>query len=244
MKFRGHDILHMITADKDIVVGICPKKEINWHTVREAALAGEENLAKRTGSFVVNLLDGSGSITIPNNQVFEVAAGGTGIMLIKRQVFEKMKKTRAVSSATICRTCRVANLLSSSLPSRSALIRQGGYLVRTIISAIQWRRLEVARFTPHRGARLGTLALTSLRGNLWRQTTMDDNEELRYYTEVQSEEQWVHEMLGTPWAAEVGKDGVMRVIDKDGVLVFKIDSRSPEYAALSAAVIIESVNGA
>ena len=92
MRFRGHDILHMITADKDIVVGICPKKEINWHTVREAALAGEENLAKRTGSFVVNLLDGSGSITIPNNQVFEVAAGGTGIMLIKRQVFEKMKK--------------------------------------------------------------------------------------------------------------------------------------------------------
>ena len=73
---------------------------------------------------------------------------------------------------------------------------------------------------------------------------MDDNEELRYYTEVQSEEQWVREMLGTPWAAEVGKDGVMRVIDKDGVLVFKIDSRSPEYAALSAAVIIESVNGA
>ena len=73
---------------------------------------------------------------------------------------------------------------------------------------------------------------------------MDDNEELRFQTEVQSEEQWVHDMLGTPWAAEVGKDGVMRIIDKDGVLVSKIDSRSPDYAALAAAVIIESVNGA
>ena len=72
---------------------------------------------------------------------------------------------------------------------------------------------------------------------------MDDNEELRFQTEVQSEEQWVHDMLGTPWAAEVGKDGVMRIIDKDGVLVSKIDSRSPDYAALAAAVIIESVNG-
>ena len=71
---------------------------------------------------------------------------------------------------------------------------------------------------------------------------MDDNEELRFQTEVQSEEQWVHDMLGTPWAAEVGKDGVMRIIDKDGVLVSKIDSRSPDYAALAAAVIIESVN--
>ena len=92
MKFRGSDIYHMIMADKDIVVGICPKKEINWATVREAALANEENLGKFTGSFVVNLLDGSNNITIPANQVFEVAAGGTGIMLIKRKVFEKMKK--------------------------------------------------------------------------------------------------------------------------------------------------------
>ena len=73
---------------------------------------------------------------------------------------------------------------------------------------------------------------------------MDDNEELRFQTEVHSEEQWVHDMLGTPWAAELGKDGVMRIIDKDGVLVTKIDSRSPDYAALAAAVIIESVNGA
>ncbi len=90
MKFRGADILHMINADKDIVVGICPKKEINWESVRQAALAGEENLGKRTGSFVVNLLDGSASITVPQNQCFEIAAGGTGIMLIKREVFEKM----------------------------------------------------------------------------------------------------------------------------------------------------------
>ena len=68
------------------------------------------------------------------------------------------------------------------------------------------------------------------------------SDEERFNHEVQSESEWVHDMLGTPWAAEVGKDGVMRIIDKDGVLVFKIDSRNPEYAALSAAVIIESVN--
>ena len=73
---------------------------------------------------------------------------------------------------------------------------------------------------------------------------MDDNEELRFQTEVQSEEQWVHEMLNTPWAAEIGKDGSMTIIDKDGVLVFKINSRSPEYAALAAAVIVEHVNRA
>ena len=42
----------------------------------------------------------------------------------------------------------------------------------------------------------------------------------------------------------MGGDGVMRIIDKDGVLVTKIDSRGAEYAALAAAVIIESVNSA
>jgi len=50
MKFRTIDILNMILADVDVITAICPKKEINWNTVREAALAGEENLAKRTGS--------------------------------------------------------------------------------------------------------------------------------------------------------------------------------------------------
>jgi hypothetical protein len=70
------------------------------------------------------------------------------------------------------------------------------------------------------------------------------SDEERFNHEVQSEEQWVHDMLNTPWAAEIGKDGSMTIIDKDGVPVFKINSRSPEYAALAAAVIVEHVNSA
>lgn len=75
---------------------------------------------------------------------------------------------------------------------------------------------------------------------------LQDNpsDEQRFLHEVQSEEQWVHDMLGTPWAAEIGKDGVIKIIDKDGVPVFKIDSRDPQYAALAAAVIVEHVNHA
>lgn len=91
-QWRGGDILHMLHFDKDIMVGMCPKKEINWNTVKEAALKGESDLSKFTGSFVVNLLDGAASTTVPINEPFQVAAGGTGIMLIKREVFEKMKE--------------------------------------------------------------------------------------------------------------------------------------------------------
>lgn len=92
MKFRGHDILHMLHVDKDVIVAICPKKEINWGTVKEAALRGEQDLSKFTGSFVVNLLGGTPAVSVPINEAFPVAAGGTGVMLIKRQVFEKLKK--------------------------------------------------------------------------------------------------------------------------------------------------------
>jgi hypothetical protein len=43
--------------------------------------------------------------------------------------------------------------------------------------------------------------------------------------------QWVHEMLGTPWAAEVGKDGVMRIIDKDGVLGIQNRLKKPRVCS-------------
>lgn len=89
-QWRGVDLLQMVQADKEIIVGMCPKKEINWNTVRAAALRNEEDLSKFTGSFVVNLLDGAASKTVPVNEPFEIAAGGTGIMLIKREVFEKL----------------------------------------------------------------------------------------------------------------------------------------------------------
>ena len=72
----------------------------------------------------------------------------------------------------------------------------------------------------------------------------NQSDEERFMHEVQSEQEWVHDMLNTPWAAEIGKDGAMKIIDKDGVPVFNIDSRSPEYAALAAAVIVEHVNSA
>lgn len=95
-QWRGSDLWHMYKADKDVIVGMCPKKEINWHSVREAALKGEEDLSKFTGSFVVNLLQGTESLVVPQNEPFEIAAGGTGMMLIKREVFEKLKESTPI----------------------------------------------------------------------------------------------------------------------------------------------------
>ena len=92
IKFRAEDVLRMIQADKDIIGGIYPKKEINWGTVREAALKGEQQLQNHTGSFVVNLAAGQTSVTVRRDEPCKVAYLGTGFMLVKRHVFEQMKE--------------------------------------------------------------------------------------------------------------------------------------------------------
>lgn len=94
IKFEGEDILHMLRSDKDIICGLYPKKEINWPFVARAVQEGvpTENLRHYTGSFVVNLPDGQSSVTTPLNEPFEILNGGTGFMMIKRKVLEKLAK--------------------------------------------------------------------------------------------------------------------------------------------------------
>ena len=89
IKFNAADIPPMVEADKDIICGIYPKKEINWHTVKSAMDAGVpvEQLKHHTGAFVVNLVDYNATVTVPINQPVEIWNGGTGFMLIKREVF-------------------------------------------------------------------------------------------------------------------------------------------------------------
>ena len=91
--FKPHDVLSLLQADKDIICGIYPKKEINWHGVEKAVKNNvpQDQLKRHTGSFVVNLVGYAGEVTVPINEPVEIFNGGTGFMLIKREVFEKMK---------------------------------------------------------------------------------------------------------------------------------------------------------
>lgn len=90
--FNPNDIIPMVDADKDIICGIYPKKEIDWCRVKEAVEHGVEanELHDHTGSFVVNFVGGARHVDVRRNQPFEIENGGTGFMLIKREVFEKL----------------------------------------------------------------------------------------------------------------------------------------------------------
>ncbi len=92
ISFNPNDIVRMIQADKDIICGLYPKKEINWHLVEQAVKKGVDykDLPAYTGSFVVNLVGGAHEQTGNINEPMEIDNGGTGFMLIKRNVFEAL----------------------------------------------------------------------------------------------------------------------------------------------------------
>jgi glycosyltransferase involved in cell wall biosynthesis len=87
--FDGEAIAQLMAADKDVACGIYPKKEVNWDSVKRAALAGKTDLDDHGGAFVFNMI--AGDAETDERGFFEVRHGGTGFMLIKRGVFDHLK---------------------------------------------------------------------------------------------------------------------------------------------------------
>lgn len=93
ISFNAEDIIKMLDADKDIICGLYPKKEINWNSIVKAVQDGvpANELESHTGAFVVNLVKGVDRQVGNVNDPMEIANGGTGFMMIKRNVFESLK---------------------------------------------------------------------------------------------------------------------------------------------------------
>ncbi len=86
-RFRAHDVIKMIEADKPVIVGPVPMKTIDWEAVRQAALAGAPAgaLPWHAGRFNIDgVLD---PIEDPMKPV-RINRGGAGFMLIKREALE------------------------------------------------------------------------------------------------------------------------------------------------------------
>ena len=90
--FNALDIVSMVQADKDIICGLYPKKEINWPRVTKAVQDGVQpnELKNHVGTFVVNLANGTETVMVESDKLLEIANGGTGFMLIKREVIEAL----------------------------------------------------------------------------------------------------------------------------------------------------------
>lgn len=88
--FQGRDVAALYNANRDVACGIYPKKEINWKMVRRGVTEGVEDLSDYAGSFVINLDQSKGTVTTDDQGMIPVRHAGTGFMMIKRSVFEKL----------------------------------------------------------------------------------------------------------------------------------------------------------
>lgn len=90
--FMGEDVLRLIETDQDVVCGLYPKKDIDWERVNFAASQGRQNLQNYAASYVCNILDlPEEELNKPvTSPIVEIKHGGTGFMLIKRSVFERL----------------------------------------------------------------------------------------------------------------------------------------------------------
>ena len=86
--FDADDVVKMVESDKELVGAIYPMKGVNWDAARLAAQLGKQDLSSYSGFFAVNLLEES--IDLEVEEPIKVAEIGTGLMAIKREVFEKI----------------------------------------------------------------------------------------------------------------------------------------------------------
>lgn len=92
IQFRPEDIFAMMYFDKPLICAPYPKKHISWPMIISAIDAGIKDiptLEKLVGEYVFSTLDEQTKV----DNVVRVSESGTGLMLIKREVLEKMMES-------------------------------------------------------------------------------------------------------------------------------------------------------
>ena len=91
--YNPQDVVALLALDKDVIGGPYPKKAINWNNVAHAARTHPDmnphELENVVGDYVFNVVKGTQQFSV--NEPLEVLEIGTGYMMIKREVFEKME---------------------------------------------------------------------------------------------------------------------------------------------------------
>lgn len=91
--FNPQDVIALLALDKDVIGGPYPKKSINWPNIAAAARKHPDlepkELENLVGEYVFNVVKGTTSFSV--TEPLEVLEIGTGFMMVKREVFDKMK---------------------------------------------------------------------------------------------------------------------------------------------------------
>jgi len=93
INFNAQDVIALLALDKDVIGGPYPKKSMNWSNIAHAARNHPDLEAKKleslVGEYVFNVVKGTQQFQV--TEPLEVMEIGTGYMMVKRDVFNKMK---------------------------------------------------------------------------------------------------------------------------------------------------------
>lgn len=92
INYNAKDVITLLALDKDVIGAPYPKKSINWKNILDAIKSNPDieldQLENLVGEYVFNVVSGTKQFTV--TEPLEVLELGTGFMLIKREVFDKM----------------------------------------------------------------------------------------------------------------------------------------------------------
>lgn len=98
IEFEPIDVLALLHFDKDVIGGSYPLKGIHWDLVKKAVLANPDIDEKELSScglrYSAHFVNDIETINFGEQQPVPVKELATGFMLIKREVFDKMKAVR------------------------------------------------------------------------------------------------------------------------------------------------------
>jgi len=96
IEFEPEDIIKLIESDKHVIGGLYPKKNVNWPNIsnfinNNKTIEYTPQILKSVGKELVTILINDNDLNT-DADIIETRYTGTGILLIKREVFELMKK--------------------------------------------------------------------------------------------------------------------------------------------------------
>jgi hypothetical protein len=86
--FAPEQVFRLVESGADVVAGCYPIKRVNWDKARRAMAAGRQDLAASSLDYVLEI-DNPDEVKVVNGFT-RVRYAGTGFLMIRRQVLEKM----------------------------------------------------------------------------------------------------------------------------------------------------------
>lgn len=88
--FAPETVFRLLDAQKDVIAAVCPLKRIDWEKARAAAKAGVADLQAASIGYVVRFLPTANNSVDVNEGFAEVAYGGTGFLMIRRDAMQRL----------------------------------------------------------------------------------------------------------------------------------------------------------